>query len=252
MSVATAAAVVGAGASIYSSSQSGKGSKTESKELDPRIAPYIYGPNGDGGLMGDANAWYQANKSGMNDQMRQGLNSQWAVLNDPNTLAGYQQMANLGSGLMGAPVTGNPFSDGRASLSAGPSFGAPGGGAANLGMGSPQPAPRPQQVPPGATGAAPQFQSFQRPTTPPAPGGPAQAGPFTAPPPAPGPAPFVPSEFDNLISNWQKDQAQTLADASASFHWVDPGYPSMGGYSPDGRGISFEDYLAEFRKKGAK
>lgn len=136
------AALGGAALGAVSGSKGG-GSQTVTNEIDPRLAAYIYGQEGDGGFMKDLSTWYQANRSGMNDQMAQGLNTQWGVFNDPGTMAGYQQISSLGSGLMGAPVMGNPFSDGRASL---------GGGGNNLGLGSgptqqPQQAQQPQQFP---------------------------------------------------------------------------------------------------------
>ncbi|PZP95522.1 MAG: hypothetical protein DI587_22225 [Variovorax paradoxus] len=177
------AAIGGAAMGALGSKKSGGGSSSTTQQVDPRLAHYLYGEDDKGGLLKDVDLWYQANKSGLNDQMAQGLNTQWNVYNDPRTLGGYQQMASLGSGLMGAPVMGNPFSDGRVSLR----------GSANLGMGSPggqgaqQPAQGQQQ--------APQFPSFQMPQ--PATGTPAPApGPFTsampayqtvAPPPAPAP-----------------------------------------------------------------
>lgn len=92
-------------------------SQTQKNEIDPRMAKYIYGEDGKGGLLSEAQKWYENNKTGLNPQMLQGLNTQWAVLNDPANMGAYTQMRNLGSGLMSAPVMGNPFSDGRASLS---------------------------------------------------------------------------------------------------------------------------------------
>lgn len=94
-------------------------SQTQKNEIDPRMAKYIYGEDGKGGLLSEASKWYENNKTGLNPQMLQGLNTQWAVLNDPANMGAYTQMRNLGSGLMSAPVMGNPFSDGRASLSGG-------------------------------------------------------------------------------------------------------------------------------------
>lgn len=88
---------------------------TNQSRLDPRMDPYIYGPDG---VLPAAQEWYKANKTGLNDQMRQGLATQTAVLNDPATMAGFKQMQGLGSGLLSAPIAGNPFSDGRASLTA--------------------------------------------------------------------------------------------------------------------------------------
>src|SRR6218665_2588083 len=123
------AALGGAALGAVSGSEGSGSSQKVTNEIAPRLAAYIYGQEGDGGFMKDLSTWYQANRSGMNDQMAQGLNTQWGVYNDPGTMAGYQQMASLGSGLMGAPVMGNPFSDGRASLGGGNS------GPMNLGLG---------------------------------------------------------------------------------------------------------------------
>lgn len=98
-------------------SQGSQQSQTQSNKMDSRLDPYVYGSNGQGGILGAANDWFQANKTGLNPQMLQGLNSQWQTLNDPAAMGAYRQMGNLGSSLMSAPVMGNPFSDGRASLS---------------------------------------------------------------------------------------------------------------------------------------
>lgn len=164
-------AAIGAVGSIISS-DSGGSSQTTTNEVDPRLAAYLYGEDGKGGLLSDVSKWYQANRSGLNPQMAQGLNTQWATLNDPATMGGYKQMSALGSGLMGAPVMGNPFSDGRVSLRSGGA----GVGSQNLGLG-------------GGAGAVfgpqgtQQFPSF--PMQQPAQGGPTGApGPFTSAPPA--------------------------------------------------------------------
>lgn len=174
-------AAIGAVGSIIASDKGGS-SQSTTQEVDPRLAKYLYGEEGDGGLLSDVDKWYQANKSGLNDQMAQGLNTQWNVFNDPRTLGGYQQMTNLGSGLMGTPIVGNPFGDGRLSL---------GGG--NLGMGSQQPQ-APQQAP----------QSYGMPASAqqPMPGAP---GPFSASQPAyqtvaPPPAAPVDSSWEDLFN----------------------------------------------------
>lgn len=187
---AVASAVVGGvmGSGGSSSSQ------TTTNEIDPRLAAYLYGEDGNGGLMSDMSKWYQANRSGMNNQMAQGLNTQWGVYNDPGTMAGYQQMASLGSGLMGAPVMGNPFSDGRASLGGGNS-----GGAMNLGLGS-APAAQPQAAQPQ------QFPSYQR-----APGtvNASMAGPFSSAIPQWMEKPPVKEEeapADPSLPSWAKGQ----------------------------------------------
>ena len=141
-------------------------SQTQSNKMDSRLDPYVYGSDGKGGILGAANDWYQANKSGLNPQMLQGLNSQWNVLSDPATMGAYPQMSNLGSSLMSAPVMGNPFANGGASLSA--------PRPQNLGLSQPQ---QPQQ----------QARYVAQPVT--FGGGSQGPGPFTAPPPAPAQAP---------------------------------------------------------------
>lgn len=89
----------------------GSGSKsqetTKVNQIDPRLEPYIYGANGS---LPAAQDWFTANKSGMNGQMQQGLTnqaSQYAA-----SKPGFDQMQNLGLGLMGGGVAGNPFSQG--------------------------------------------------------------------------------------------------------------------------------------------
>ena len=82
-----------------------KQSQSVTNSIDPRYGEYLYGA---GGLLPSAANWYAQNKSGMNDQMAQGLNSQWNTLQQSQP--GYMQMQNLGLGLMGGGVSGNPFS----------------------------------------------------------------------------------------------------------------------------------------------
>ncbi len=89
----------------------GSGSKsqetTKVNQIDPRLEPYIYGANGS---LPAAQQWFSQNKSGMNSQMQQGLTnqaSQYAA-----SKPGFDQMQNLGLGLMGGGVAGNPFSQG--------------------------------------------------------------------------------------------------------------------------------------------
>jgi hypothetical protein len=84
-----------------------KSSQTQTNTIDPRLAEAIYGSNGS---VPAAQDWFSKNKSGMNSQMQQGLNnqaSQYAA-----SKPGFDQMQNLGLGLMGGGVAGNPFSQG--------------------------------------------------------------------------------------------------------------------------------------------
>ena len=84
-----------------------KSSQTSQNTIDPRLADAIYGSNGS---VPAAQQWFSQNKSGMNSQMQQGLTnqaSQYAA-----SKPGFDQMQNLGLGLMGGGVAGNPFSQG--------------------------------------------------------------------------------------------------------------------------------------------
>ena len=91
---------------------SGPTSSSQTRTMDPYVASYIYGKDGKGGLLSDAYKNYQDNKSGMNPMMEQGLQNQWNSISDPRIRAGYNQMQQLGSGLMSAPMAGNPFTSG--------------------------------------------------------------------------------------------------------------------------------------------
>lgn len=87
-------------------------------KLDPRIAQYIYGPNGTSGVAGDVNTLYkqQLAQGGLNDTQRMGLNNQLSVLNAPGYQTGFNQMRAAGSGLLANPIAGNPFTSGQAAL----------------------------------------------------------------------------------------------------------------------------------------
>lgn len=86
-----------------------KQSSTSQQTIDPRLAAAIYGENGSVPL---AQQWLAANKTGMNSQMQQGLNNQAAQY--AASKPGFDTMQNLGLGLMGGGVAGNPFSQGYA------------------------------------------------------------------------------------------------------------------------------------------
>lgn len=94
-------------------SQPNTQSATSTKSVDPRIAPYIYGPSG---VLANAANLYAQNPSGINDAMRQGWQKQLDVLNNPATQAGFQNMQNVGSGLLNTQIAGNPYSSGQAKL----------------------------------------------------------------------------------------------------------------------------------------
>ena len=92
----------------------GSSSSQQSNQIDPRLAKYIYGENGKGGLLGDVQSLYrqQMGQGGMNDLMRGGLESQRQVLTSPQYTQGYDAMRSLGMGLLGAGVASNPFTSG--------------------------------------------------------------------------------------------------------------------------------------------
>lgn len=91
-------------------------SQTQQSRLDPQMQKYLYGDGTDPGLLGNAQNWYNANKTGMNATMDQGLKTQLGVYTDPANMAGYKAMANKGQSLMSSPIAGNPFTSGQASL----------------------------------------------------------------------------------------------------------------------------------------
>lgn len=84
--------------------------------MDPRMDAYVYG-DGTGanpaGLLGRASDWYSQNSSGINPTMRQALDQKKGLLTDPNTTAGYQNIARVGQGLLGTQMAANPYANGR-------------------------------------------------------------------------------------------------------------------------------------------
>lgn len=90
---------------------SGGSQQVSSVKMDPRMDQYVYGSGvGDpSSLLGAAQKQFQANPSGINPTMQQGLDMQRSALTDPAYAQSYQQMRGLGSSLMSQPVAGNPF-----------------------------------------------------------------------------------------------------------------------------------------------
>lgn len=82
------------------------GSSTQHR-IDPRMEQAIYGA---GGIMPNVASWYQQNQSGLNDKMITGMNNQWDQLGASKQ--GFDQMQNLGMGLMNVGAAGNPFTGG--------------------------------------------------------------------------------------------------------------------------------------------
>jgi hypothetical protein len=84
---------------------------TQQSRLDPNMQRLLYGDNGQGGLLNQANAFFQANR-GINPTAQQGLNMSKAFFTDPSYAQGYGQLRSQGLGLLGQPVAGNPFARG--------------------------------------------------------------------------------------------------------------------------------------------
>lgn len=80
------------------------GGSSSKSYIDPRMEAMLYGQ---GGIIPNAQNWYQQNQSGLNDKMITGMNNQWNQLGASKQ--GFDQMQNLGMGLMGGGVAGNPF-----------------------------------------------------------------------------------------------------------------------------------------------
>jgi hypothetical protein len=87
---------------------------TSMQQVDPRMAQYLYGSGyGDkGSLLGAAQNWWQQNQSGMNANMQQGLDTLKSLYTSPSYSQGYSQMRDVGRGLLGRPIAGNPFTQG--------------------------------------------------------------------------------------------------------------------------------------------
>lgn len=92
----------------------GSDSERTSNKIDDRLAPYVYGKDGKGGLLADVNSLYrqQAAQGGLNGLQRAGLESQRQALASPQYTQGYEAMRSLGLGLMGGGVAQNPFTSG--------------------------------------------------------------------------------------------------------------------------------------------
>jgi hypothetical protein len=85
-----------------------QGEQTSQNKIDPRLDPYIYG---DQGILKQVNDLknQQLAQGGLNDLQRQGMGMTQNFLLDPALSAGYTSMRNMGSGLLGRGVAGNPF-----------------------------------------------------------------------------------------------------------------------------------------------
>ena len=144
---------------LLGANDSAKGqTTTQQQTLDPRIAKYLYGANGEGGLMGNTSDLYQKQlaQGGLNPMQNAGLEMQRQAYTDPRYGQSYSNMRDVGMGLMNGGAAGNPFMQGGR-------MGQP----QNLGIAAPQ---APQQAPQQQTSAAyqpiaqtPQAPAYQPP-----------------------------------------------------------------------------------------
>lgn len=99
------------GGLLGSQSNSSSQSNTQTKSMDPRMDRYVYGADGQSGLLGGA--WglmqKQAAQGGLNDLQRQGMEMQRQYLMSPQYQNSYGNMMSAGQSLMGGGVAGNPF-----------------------------------------------------------------------------------------------------------------------------------------------
>ena len=84
---------------------------TNQSTVDPRVGQYIYGQNGNSGLLGNVNGLMnsQLATGGLNATQTQGLNMQLSALQDPAYGQSLQQIRSAGAGLLGGGQAGNPF-----------------------------------------------------------------------------------------------------------------------------------------------
>lgn len=103
--------LIGAGLGALAGGSSKGEEVSATKQLDPRIGRYVYGADGNGGLLADVQSIYsqQMQNGGLNDLQRQGLGMRTQYLQSPQYQNSYQAMMNQGMGLMGAGIAGNPF-----------------------------------------------------------------------------------------------------------------------------------------------
>lgn len=100
-----------AGAVLGGTSGGKTATSTTTKDMDPRLANYVYGADGTGGLLGSASKLFndQMATGGLNELQRQGIDLQKSWLMNPAYAQGYTNMMNVGQGLLGGGVAGNPF-----------------------------------------------------------------------------------------------------------------------------------------------
>lgn len=94
----------GGGANNQVARSETSGGSSSQSYIDPRMEAMLYGQ---GGIIPQAQNWYNNNSSGTNEQMITGMNNSWNQLGA--SAQGYNQMQNLGMQLMGGGSAGNPF-----------------------------------------------------------------------------------------------------------------------------------------------
>lgn len=102
-------------AGLAGASSSSKGTTTtQQNSMDPRMDKYVYGSDGNSGLLGSAFGLMQEQlkTGGLNDMQRQGMEMQRQFLMSPQYQQGYTGMMDVGRSLMGAGIAGNPFMGG--------------------------------------------------------------------------------------------------------------------------------------------
>lgn len=110
-------AVAGAAVGVVGNSllsDSGGNTSTQKQEMNPNVAKYVYGSDGNGGLLADAQGIYkkQFAQGGLNPVQLAGLEMQRQYLMSPQYQQGYADMQSAGRSLMGGGVAGNPFTNG--------------------------------------------------------------------------------------------------------------------------------------------
>ena len=92
-------------------SKSNGSTSNSTRNMDPRLDRYVYGSDGQSGLL--SGAWdtfqKQAAQGGLNDLQRQGMEMQRQYLMSPQYQNSYAGLMGAGQSLLGGGVAGNPF-----------------------------------------------------------------------------------------------------------------------------------------------
>ena len=87
---------------------------TQDRKMDPRMDAFVYGtgPGDTNSLLGAAQQWFNQNRSGTNADMTAGMDMLRSLYTSPQYQQGYNNMRNVGQGLMNITPAGNPFTQG--------------------------------------------------------------------------------------------------------------------------------------------